>query len=1045
MDILKFDEFMRSLKQNLDAPHSLLLGAGASIESGVQCASDCIWDWKKEIFLSQNPTMLGYNTNTKTNIVRKNIQSWLNQQGIYPPEGSDNEYSFFAEKAYPIEDDRRKYFQKIISTAKPSIGYHLIAYMAELGIFKSVWTTNFDGLMEKCAHQYSLTPISITSDTLERFYRTEVKNEILTIALHGDYKYGKLKNTVAELDSQNDVFVKALRHEMTNRDLIVIGYSGRDRSLMAALKQAYSVPGAGKLFWCGYGQNYNEPVNNLIDYINKSGRCAYYIPTNGFDETFYDIARHCLGDSKIHLQKIEEIKSNLSVTVNNIKSNFFLFEVNHTQKIIDTNLHPIIIPQNCYQFEIKLEENESRWDFCKSLYKHDIMAVPYKGLIYAWGEKHQIIAICKDKLKSEITLSPLTNDAIQYNTSFKELILKTVVCLLAQNSGLPYSKNKIWDKDQIFRKNLNGKNIAAYKGICISIIVNEKIIYISFSPSFCYDENYILSKEEKKLFADSFNLNINGQTPNYNIKQYINQWVNNLIGESPIELHFPIHATNKDFIFKFGQNSAQLKLNCHSQYKIKLPATLSEKRRVFNGLECPDPNLVFYNTQRNSLIRDFHPMRGLIQNAPVDIPINIKNIKSTISLGVICPTSHNKEFLNFLTKLNTKCDVRYNTDYVISFPNFYNAFKTNIDIPLISDNRWQELNANKDMTIKQFGETLARKIDQLSAMAVDVIVIYIPKEYELYTVYSDENEKYDLHDYIKAYAAQKQIATQFIREKTIESNLMCQIMWALSLAIYVKSNRIPWLVSNNQNDTAFAGIGYSVQNTKQGTNVIIGCSHIYSSDGQGLKYKLSKINDVTFDNKQNPYLSENEAYKLGMNIKELFYSSFTEMPKRVVVHKRTPFRKEEIKGLIESLSSAGITNINLLEITFEDSIKCFAYNKNITDIDGFPVKRGLCFALNKNTMLLYTHGIAPSIINSSRSYIQGGKTIPMPLKIVNHYGNSSMQQIASEILGLTKMNWNSFGLYTKLPCTLESSSEIARIGWLLSKYEGALYEYRFFM
>ena len=77
--------------------------------------------------------------------------------------------------------------------------------------------------------------------------------------------------------------------------------------------------------------------------------------------------------------------------------------------------------------------------------------------------------------------------------------------------------------------------------------------------------------------------------------------------------------------------------------------------------------------------------------------------------------------------------------------------------------------------------------------------------------------------------------------------------------------------------------------------------------------------------------------------------------------------------------------------------------------------------------------------------MQGGKIIPMPLKIVNHYGNSSMTQIATEILGLSKMNWNSFGLYTKLPCTIESSNEIARIGWLLSKYEGALYEYRFFM
>lgn len=69
----------------------------------------------------------------------------------------------------------------------------------------------------------------------------------------------------------------------------------------------------------------------------------------------------------------------------------------------------------------------------------------------------------------------------------------------------------------------------------------------------------------------------------------------------------------------------------------------------------------------------------------------------------------------------------------------------------------------------------------------------------------------------------------------------------------------------------------------------------------------------------------------------------------------------------------------------------------------------------------------------------------LPLKVVKHYGSGDMAQIATEILGLSKMNWNSFGLYSKLPCTIESSNEIARIGWLLSQFEGTLYDYRYFM
>lgn len=136
--------------------------------------------------------------------------------------------------------------------------------------------------------------------------------------------------------------------------------------------------------------------------------------------------------------------------------------------------------------------------------------------------------------------------------------------------------------------------------------------------------------------------------------------------------------------------------------------------------------------------------------------------------------------------------------------------------------------------------------------------------------------------------------------------------------------------------------------------------------------------------------------------------------------------------------------VGLVE-AIDDNLKCFALNERCTQVDGYPVRRGMCFPIDKNTMYLFTHGIAPSVISPNRRYFQGGKSVPLPLKVVKHYGSGDMAQIATEILGLSKMNWNSFGLYSKLPCTIESSNEIARIGWLLSQFEGTLYDYRYFM
>ena len=311
MQTLKFDEFIRSLKQNKDTTHSLLLGAGASVESGVPSASDCIWDWKHEIFMSQNPSSADSFKNIKIDNVRIAIQNWLDSQGVYPIASSDEEYSFFAEKAYPIDEDRRKYFQHLSENKNPSLGYHLAAMLAEIGWIKSIWTTNFDGLSLKVAHQYNLTPVEVTLESQDRIYRHDVDKELLCVSLHGDYKYGALKNTTAELDSQSDVLIKALQHELAKRNLIVIGYSGRDKSLMSALKDAYSQPGAGRLYWCGYGADCPPSVEDLLNTITVNGRHGFYIPTDGFDKTMLLLSRHCMSDNASFLNRIESLLNTL--------------------------------------------------------------------------------------------------------------------------------------------------------------------------------------------------------------------------------------------------------------------------------------------------------------------------------------------------------------------------------------------------------------------------------------------------------------------------------------------------------------------------------------------------------------------------------------------------------------------------------------------------------------------------------------------------------------------------------------------------------------
>ena len=271
MQTLQLDEFLRSIKQNIDTPHSLLLGAGASIESGIPSAADCIWDWKREIYLSKNPGAIGNFDNSKSEGVRRVIQRWIDAQNIYPAENSADEYSYFAEKAYPIADDRRKYFQHLVANHNPSLGYHLISLLALENIIKSVWTTNFDKLIENAASKLYNTTDELTVSTLDsnNIARDAINNEKwpLLIKLHGDFQSKKIKNTNSELEKQDTEYRKLLIEQCQRYGLIVAGYSGRDESIMSSFREALENGNAfphGLLWLMRAGEEPCSKLKNLI-------------------------------------------------------------------------------------------------------------------------------------------------------------------------------------------------------------------------------------------------------------------------------------------------------------------------------------------------------------------------------------------------------------------------------------------------------------------------------------------------------------------------------------------------------------------------------------------------------------------------------------------------------------------------------------------------------------------------------------------------------------------------------------------------------------
>lgn len=1058
---LSYDAFLRTIKENNDTNHAFLLGAGASISSGVQPATDCIWEWKRNIFISKNPNLSKQYQSFRSETIQRSLQKWIDTEGIYPPENSEEEYSYFAQAAYPIEETRRKYFENICKGKEPFVGYKILCQLSKKGLVKSVFTTNFDGLVEKAAHQTGITPIPISLGNSEYIHRASNNSELLCVALHGDFKYGPLKNTNTELDSQKEGFVKALKKHLYDKHLIVIGYSGRDKSLMNALKKAYSDVGGGMLFWCGYGYEINQDVRELLEHVQNEGRRGFYIPTEGFDTTMIHIAKTSYETDTVFHSSIDKLLKN--VQDNTSHRSPFKLDITEQNVLLRSNLLPILLPREVFQVEVSFPENGKVWRTINNLTREKkLCAVPLKGCIYSFGTQSEIREAFSTIIKGEIKRTPVTYKEIKEGSSFKNLYLSTLTMGIADFFGFESNgKNKIWSENG-YTVTKAGTEYIVYDAIKLGLFFDENTFkpqpycYLSINPTFHIKSAGEVPKSIRFQIGKSYHDKLLRGKPNVKFNDQIQKWIDLFFANgNKLQFEFPLNSgTGFKFAISSDTMHVSLMKNYTPKYKLNLPPNFSKKKIIHRGMQYGEPRLEFSSKSNDTIVNDFHPMRGLLKNRPYDFSLNGNVFEPEVNLSVICPSAYSQALYSFLNRLNsTSAAGGNNPDYLLDYPSFSRAYGIPLNIPDPASELWRDCRAsvNSETPLQSaigLADNIKRAIDLLEAnRKKSVITIFIPSIWNEITIVETENEKFDLHDYIKAYAAQKQIATQFIREKTLSDPLVCQVQWWLSLAFYVKSYRTPWVLQGLQQDTAFVGIGYSVDKHKEQNKVVLGCSHIYNSLGQGLKYKLSKVEDCTFDKQHNPFLSYQDAYKFGTMIRELFLNAMGDLPKRVVVHKRTYFKQEEVKGIVDSLTKLGINRIDLIEINYEPDAKFISMFSNQYGIKAnfFPLSRGTCFLIDNFTALLWTHGVVPSIRKEQNNYFQGGKGMPIPLKIKKHYGLTNINMIATEILGLTKMNWNSFNLYSKLPATIQTSNEISRIGRLLNRFEGKTYDYRNFM
>lgn len=462
----------------------------------------------------------------------------------------------------------------------------------------------------------------------------------------------------------------------------------------------------------------------------------------------------------------------------------------------------------------------------------------------------------------------------------------------------------------------------------------------------------------------------------------------------------------------------------------------------------PEPKLSFHPDRISD--QDIHPLRGLLRFGPHSSGL----VPDPIRVATIAPAGEAQRLYAFMKELNSLARPTERTDYLPEWPGFHRVFglhmrgagagcHVELDKELESEFR------DSSTPHVVLADRLIRAIQSLDAHRAkfDVLFIYIPQRWSRGYV-GRPDEDFDLHDHIKAATAGRRLPVQLVREdRALAYPHRASVMWRIGLALYAKAGGVPWKLAEGDPETAYIGISYAVRPPDSGRpRFVTCCSQVFDAEGSGLEFVAYDAHEVEVQ-RDNPFLSRTEMFRVMTRSLELYRRRHAgRSPRRVMVHKTTEFKTDEVDGCMEALHLC--ETVDLVQLVEDVGWRGIRVDSDDGAAKGkaaaFPISRGTLVGLGPREALLWTHGDVRGI-NQNKAYFQGAKSTPCPVRLVRHAGHGPWDDTARAILALSKMDWNNDSLYDPLPVTIGYAKVLARVVKRMRGLGSAPYQFRFFM
>jgi hypothetical protein len=305
------------------------------------------------------------------------------------------------------------------------------------------------------------------------------------------------------------------------------------------------------------------------------------------------------------------------------------------------------------------------------------------------------------------------------------------------------------------------------------------------------------------------------------------------------------------------------------------------------------------------------------------------------------------------------------------------------------------------------GERAARRAGQ-----TNLFESFDPQQYQL---------SVDFRRQLKARVMEHAVPVQIVRETTLRvgpktkenARLLTPLpdrAWNLSTAFYYKSGAKPWRLAEAREGVCYIGIAF--RKADQPRTSACCAAQMFLDSGDGIVF-LGQDAPWYSDRERQFHLSRASARRLLSGVLATYAELDGRELREIFLHYRSEINDEEFAGFRDACPPG----VRLVGIR----VRPDRYGVRLFRPGVWPVLRGTFWKVRERTGFLWASGFKP------RWETYDGWEMPVPLRIDIQHGQAEIEQVARDIFGLTKLNYNACRLGNTQPVTIGFSDAVGEI------------------